>query len=137
MNELTTDESNDVAFMEEPGPKSFKNLFSHEHRSSDAKETVPKETSSAAKDTDTDRDKDKDQEKDKQHKDLSSKSKNDGNGATKRTDWDMFAEQDIDSNFDVIKFGSTVTITITFRLFDHTFLIITEPIYNCRKQKYR
>lgn len=97
MNEVTTDESNDVVFMEEPGPKSFKNLFSHEHTTSDTKKTMSEISST----------KDTDEEKDKQHKDkdkdLSSKSKNDGNGATKRTDWDMFAEQDIDSNFDVIK----------------------------------
>lgn len=98
MNEITTDESNDVVFMEEPGPKSFKNLFSHEHKTNDAKKaTVSKEIISSTTTKNT-----ADQEKDKQHKDDKSKSKNDGNGATKRTDWDMFAEQDIDSNFDVI-----------------------------------
>lgn len=94
MNEVTSDESNDVVFMEEPGPKSFKNLFSHELEATNDTNKALSETSST---------KETDQEKDKQHKDLSSKSKNDGNGATKRTDWDMFAEQDIDSNFDVIK----------------------------------
>lgn len=94
MNELTTDESNDVVFMEETGPKSFKNLFSHERKESDTKQVVSKEIISSAKDAD--------HEKEKQHKDDKSKPKNDGNGATKqRTDWDMFAEQDIDSNFDV------------------------------------
>lgn len=46
-----------------------------------------------------------------QNKDSSTKAKPDGNGNgklvisstinTKRADWDMFAEQDIDSNFDV------------------------------------
>lgn len=88
-----TDESNDVIFVGEPGPKSFKNLFSHEPTKSELKKsTTPQQT------TDLDEDKDKDEDRD--HKDLN-KSKTDGNGATKRTDWDMFAEQDIDSNFDV------------------------------------
>lgn len=84
-----TDESNDVVFVEEPGPKSFKNLFIQDHHKDETmKSTEP------ANETD--------QEKDKQHKEISTKSKNEGNGnATKRTDWDMFAEQDIDSNFDV------------------------------------
>lgn len=85
-----TDESNDVIFVEEPGPKSFKNLFSHEPTKSELKlksKTPPPQT-------------DLDDDKDRDHKDLN-KSKTDGNGATKRTDWDMFAEQDIDSNFDV------------------------------------
>lgn len=94
MNEATTDESNDVVFLEEPELKSFKNLFSHEHEmTSDTKKTI-RETSPT---------KDTDPGNDNQLKDLSLKWKNDGNGATKRTDWDMFAEQDIDSNFDVIK----------------------------------
>lgn len=97
MNEAMTDESNDVVFMEEPGPKSFKNLFSLEHKpNDDTKKTMPEV--SATKDEDEDKDQGKE---DKQQKELSFKSKNDGNGATKRTDWDMFAEQDIDSNFDV------------------------------------
>lgn len=131
MNELTTDESNDVVFMEEPGPKSFKDLFPHEDRTSDTKKTVSQEVSPAEKDTD--------QEKDKQHKDLSSKSKNDGNGATKRTDWDMFAEQDIDSNFDVTKSNNKLTTHASsrFAFFDHISPFITESKYNCRKQKHR
>lgn len=136
MNELTTDESNDVVFMEEPGPKSFKDLFPHEHKTSDTKKTVSAEISpAAAKDTD-------DQEKDKQqHKDLSSKSKNDGNGATKRTDWDMFAEQDIDSNFDVIKSqlaasAAAAVMHVSEKSYFSLFSF-TESKYNCRKQNHR
>lgn len=85
-----TDESNDVIFIEEPGPKSFKNLFSQDQRKTETKisTTPPLNTSF-------------DPEKDKQHKENAAKTKNDGNGTTKRADWDMFAEQDIDSNFDV------------------------------------
>lgn len=84
-----TDESNDVIFVGEPGPKSFKNLFSPEPTKSELmkSKTPPPPV-------------DLDEGKDRDHKDLN-KSKTDGNGATKRTDWDMFAEQDIDSNFDV------------------------------------
>lgn len=131
MNELTTDESNDVVFMEEPGPKSFKDLFPHEHKTSDTKKAVSKEEISPAE-------KDTDQEKDKQHKDLSSKSKTDGNGATKRTDWDMFAEQDIDSNFDVIKSNAKLTAASSrFVFFHYNSLFITESKYNCRQQKHR
>lgn len=88
INETMTDESNDVIFVDEPGPKSFKHLFSHDKTKSDSK----KSTTPPPQD-------DLDQEHDK-HKDPF-KSKTDGNGANKRTDWDMFAEQDIDSNFDV------------------------------------
>lgn len=91
INETLTDESNDVVFVETPGPKSFKNLFDREQLKS--------ETKKAAKDA---TDETPDQDKNTQHKAISTKSKNEGNGnATKRTDWDMFAEQDIDSNFDV------------------------------------
>lgn len=93
MNEATTDESNDVVFVEDSGPKSFKNLFTQEQHRDDAEKIT---TQSATSDTDQEKD------KDKQFKETSTKSKNEGNGnATKRTDWDMFAEQDIDSNFDV------------------------------------
>lgn len=95
MNETTTDESNDVVFVEDSGPKSFKNLFNQDQHRDDAKK-IP--TRPATSDTDQEKDKDTD----KQCKENSTKSKNEGNGnATKRTDWDMFAEQDIDSNFDV------------------------------------
>lgn len=93
INEAMTDESNDVVFVDDSVPKSFKNLFTQDQYRSDGKQntTTLQHTTN-----------DIDQEKDKQNKDLSSKSKNEGNGnATKRTDWDMFAEQDIDSNFDV------------------------------------
>lgn len=84
-----TDDSNDVIFVGEPGPKSFKNLFSHEPTKSELKKsTTPPPLT------------DLNEAKDRDRKDLD-KSKADGNGATKRTDWDMFAEQDIDSNFDV------------------------------------
>lgn len=87
-----TDESNDVIFVGEPGPKSFKNLFSHEPTKSELEKsaTPPPPT-------------DFDEDKEINHKDLN-KTKTDGNGATKRMDWDMFAEQDIDSNFDVSLF---------------------------------
>lgn len=89
-----TDESNDVIFVEEPGPKTFENLFSHEPRKIEAKISTTPPLNVCL-----------DEEKDKQHrdsKDNAAKPKNDGNGTTKRADWDMFAEQDIDSNFDVI-----------------------------------
>lgn len=89
-----TDESNDVIFVGEPGPKSFKNLFSHEPTKSELKKST---TPPPPLTTDLDED------KDRNYKD-SNKTKTDGNGATKRMDWDMFAEQDIDSNFDVSHF---------------------------------
>lgn len=100
-----TDESNDVIFVDEPGPKSFKNILAQDQRKIDVKKstitiittaTTPLLPLLPSIQTDLDDEKDKD----KEHKDLI-KSKTDGNGATKRTDWDMFAEQDIDSNFDV------------------------------------
>lgn len=90
MAETMTDESNDVIFVEEPGPKTFEHLFSHESRKIEPKpSTTPPLNVSL------------DEEKDKTQKDNAAKIKNDGNGTTKRADWDMFAEQDIDSNFDV------------------------------------
>lgn len=92
-NDSFTDESNDVIFVEQPSAKkpqtSFKNLFTREIHDTDtsAKSSPPPETH--------------DTDKEKQSKDNSIKAKIDINAIAKRTDWDMFAEQDIDSNFDV------------------------------------
>lgn len=125
MNEVTTDESNDVVFMKVSGPKSFKNLFSHEHKAtSDTKNAIAEISSSSPP-------MDSEQKRDKQHKDQSSKSKTDGNGATKRNDWDMFAEQDIDSNFDV---NWTKQEKKKAMHYIYDFHSITESEYNCCEQ---
>lgn len=79
-----SDESNDVIIVEKGGenaPISFKNIFSQ----ADAESSTH-----ASEDADSDAQSVK-----------KSAPKSDGNGTTKRNDWDMFAEQDIDSNFDV------------------------------------
>lgn len=95
--EVMSDDSNDVICIEETGPKSFKHLL----------DSGPRKGASIKADTPTPpqpsplQPENIDQEKDVQFKNSSIKSKTDGNGATKRNDWDMFAEQDIDSNFDV------------------------------------
>lgn len=104
-NESMTDESNDVIFVDEPGPNTFKNILAQEQKRNATKKSTPPPLSNELdrdqdQDQDQDQDEDQNQDKDKQLKD-SIKAKIDGNGATKRNDWDMFAEQDIDSNFDV------------------------------------
>lgn len=88
-----TDESNDVIFVEAPVTKkpqtSFKNIFPREnHEITDKAVKSPPTASNIP-------------EMEKQSKDSLTKAKIDINAVTKRTDWDMFAEQDIDSNFDV------------------------------------
>lgn len=90
--------------MEEPGPKSksFKNLFSHDQIISEAEQsTISPTLTDLDLDLDQDNDNDDGNENANDKQEDSIKSKIDGNGAPKRTDWDMFAEQDIDSNFDV------------------------------------
>lgn len=79
----TSDESNDVIIVEKDKnvPTSFRNIFSQDDAGSSAH---------VSEDADSDAQNAK-----------KSKTKTDGNGTTKRYDWDMFAEQDIDSNFDV------------------------------------
>lgn len=84
--ESMTDESCDVIFVEDRADrKSFKNIFPPGLTEN---KPIKSPTPPPSKDDDDD-------------KEQSTKAKTDGNGATKRTDWDMFAEQDIDSNFDV------------------------------------
>lgn len=80
--EPISDESSDVVIVEKAKykPTSFKNIFT---------QNAP-ESSNEANDADSDAQNAK-----------KNKMKSDGNGAVKKYDWDMFAEQDIDSNFDV------------------------------------
>lgn len=97
-NEPFTDDSNDVIFVEEPAATkphtSFKDIFSREkHEPIEPANPHPAENHNSEKET----------ERERQSKENIAKMKAD---TTKRTDWDMFAEQDIDSNFDVSHFSN-------------------------------
>lgn len=52
---------------------------------------------------------------------------------TKRTDWDMFAEQDIDSNFDVSHISNWNELTMNLTIDIH---LIAEPFNNYLQQKH-
>lgn len=96
-----SDESNDAIYVDitNNAPTSFKNIFT---RNEPAESTNTK--SEEPDDSDTQNAK-------------RIKPKADGNGTTKRNDWDMFAEQDIDSNFDVsTDFGLTSNLQVLQRL---------------------
>lgn len=88
-----SDESNDVVIVEKAKniPTSFKNIFAQS--GSEAPESGNEATESG---NEAENDADSDAQNAKKNK-----TKTDGNGTVKRYDWDMFAEQDIDSNFDV------------------------------------
>lgn len=83
-----SDDSNDVVIVEKAKnvPTSFKNIFT---------QNAP-DTSNEANDPDSETN-----DPDSAQNTKKNKAKTDGNGTVKRNDWDMFAEQDIDSNFDV------------------------------------
>lgn len=112
-NESMTDESNDVIFIDEPGPNTFKNILAQEQKRNATKKSTSPPPPPPSTESEPNLD------KDKQSKD-SIKPKVDGNGAAKRNDWDMFAEQDIDSNFDVSELiflyvENSVQIVYSFR----------------------
>lgn len=92
--ERYSDESNDVIFVEEPSkkpqPTSFKNVINKSHRR-DSDEAITPPLPEQEKPDDT---KPSDTKPDENAKPNVAP-------APKRNDWDMFAEQDIDSNFDV------------------------------------
>lgn len=92
-----SDESNDVVYVDsaKDAPTSFKNIFTRNE---------PEETGSTQSNEPDDSD---------AQNAIKTKAKADGNGTTtKRFDWDMFAEQDIDSNFDVSVHISGLKCTI-------------------------
>lgn len=123
--ERFSDESNDVIFVEEPSkkqqPTSFKNAINKSHnRSVDEANTPPLPETTKLDDAKAD-------------------AKMNVAPAPKRNDWDMFAEQDIDSNFDVshscsLSQCAIILIDYSMPKFILKFLLSTESQHNSRQQ---